>query len=175
MGANMDKLAQKHFLGRIWRQKEETVSPAPVGADAAVLVVDDSRTILRAFALMLEREGYLTIPAVDGVQAVALAKRHKPDLILMDIVMPRMNGFEATRVLVNDPETRGIPIVMVSGSNSPSDQIWGMRLGAKGFLAKPVSREVLVAKVRAVLAHARRAELRSPPLQFPTSVAAPKY
>ncbi len=171
----MDKLALKHVLGRMWRQKEETAPLAPPGADAAVLVVDDSRTILRVFTLMLEREGYLTIPAVDGAQAVALAKRHMPDLILMDIVMPGMNGFEATRILVNDPETKSIPIVMVSGTNLPSDQIWGMRLGAKGFLAKPVSRDVLLAKVRAVLAHARRAELRSPPLHFPPPTVAPKY
>lgn len=171
----MDRLALKHILGRMWRQKEETVSSAPASADAAVLVADDSRTILRAFALMLEREGYLVIPAVDGEQAVALARRHKPDLILMDIVMPRMNGFEATRILVSDPETRGIPIVMVSGSSLPSDQVWGMRLGAKGFLAKPVSRDMLLAKVRSVLAHARRAELRSPPLQFPAPAVEPKY
>jgi twitching motility two-component system response regulator PilH len=93
----------------------------------------------------------------------------------MDIVMPRMNGFEATRILVNDPETKRIPIVMVSGSNLPSDQIWGMRLGAKGFLTKPVERDALLAKVRAVLAHARRAEMRSPPLHFPPPSVVPKY
>ena len=171
----MDKLALKHILGRMWRQKEETATSTPATADAAVLIVDDSRTVLRVFALMLEREGYLTIPAVDGQQAISLAKRHQPDLILMDIVMPRMNGFEATRILVNDPETKRIPIVMVSGSNLPSDQIWGMRLGAKGFLTKPVSRDALLAKVRAVLAHARRAELRSPPLHFPPPSVVPKY
>jgi twitching motility two-component system response regulator PilH len=171
----MDTLALKHVLGRMWRQKEDTASPATTGADAAVLIVDDSRTALRAFALMLEREGYLTIPAVDGQQAIYLAKRHKPDLILMDIVMPRMNGFEATRILVGDPDTKHIPIVMVSGSNLPSDQVWGMRLGAKGFLAKPVTRDALMAKVRAVLAHSRRAEMRAPPLHFPAPTVVPKY
>jgi twitching motility two-component system response regulator PilH len=123
---------------------------------------------------MLEREGYLTLTAADGVQAVALAKRHKPDLILMDIVMPRMNGFEATRALVNDSETRTIPIIMISGTESPSDQVWGLRLGAKGFLAKPIPREVLLAKVRAVLAVARRSEAHTPAPELPAMTVVPR-
>lgn len=174
----MDKLALKHVLGRMWRQKEEAPSSVPSGTDTSVLIVDDSRTILHVFALMLEREGYLTITAADGAQAVVLAKRHKPNLILMDIVMPVMNGFEATRILMNDPETKTIPIVMVSGTNLPSDRVWSRRLGAKGFLAKPVARDVLLAKVRSVLALARHAEASALPRELPTEaarVATPKF
>jgi twitching motility two-component system response regulator PilH len=171
----MDKLALKDVLARMWKHKEEEPSLAPAGADAAVLIVDDSRTVVRALSLMLEREGYLTLSAADGLQAITLAKFHKPDLILMDIVMPRMNGFEATRILTNDPETKKIPIVMVSGTDQPSDHIWSMRLGAKGFLTKPVSREALLARVRVVLALARRAETRTLPEDSSISVTAVKY
>ena len=147
----MDTLALKHVLGRMWRQKEETVTPATSAADAAVLIVDDSRTVLRAFALMLEREGYLTIPAVDGQQAIYLAKRHKPDLILMDIVMPGVDGFRATRTLSNDPATRAIPVIMVSSKSQESDRYWGMRQGAVDFLVKPVTPAQLVEKAQAAL------------------------
>lgn len=167
----MDKLALKHVLGRMWKQKEEAPSSVSAGADTIVLIVDDSRTICHVFALMLEREGYTTITAADGAQAVVLAKRHKPNLILMDIVMPVMNGFEATRLLMNDSETKTIPIVMVSGTNLPSDKVWSKRLGAKGYLAKPVMRDVLLTKVRSVLALARYAEASALPREFPTEAA----
>jgi twitching motility two-component system response regulator PilH len=170
----MDKLALKDVFARMWKHAQEEPPRAPAGVDAAVLIVDDSRTIVRALQLMLEREGYLTLTAADGVQAVALAKRHQPDLILMDIVMPRMNGFEATRALVNDVETKTIPIIMISGTENPSDQVWGLRLGAKGFLAKPIPRDVLLAKVRAVLAMARRLEARTPTPELSAMAAAPK-
>jgi len=112
--------------------------------------------VVRALQLLLEREGYLTYSAFDGQQAVALTRRHQPDLVLMDIVMPNMNGFEATRVLVNDPQTAAIPIIMVSGTEQAADRIWGLRLGAKGFLAKPINKDDLLAKVRVTIATARR-------------------
>ena len=155
----MDKLALRDRLARMIAHKGE---PEPIqttaAKDAAVLIVDDSRTIVRAIQLMLEREGYLTFSAFDGEQAVSLARKQKPDAILMDIVMPIMNGFEATRILTNQPETAGIPIIMVSGTEQPSDRAWGMRLGAKGFLAKPVNKDELLARVASVIAVARRAQ-----------------
>jgi twitching motility two-component system response regulator PilH len=116
----------------------------------------------------LESDGYLSMPAFDGVQAVEMAKRRLPDLILMDIVMPRMNGFEAMRALAADPQTRHIPVIMVSGTENPSDQLWGAKLGAKAFLAKPIAREQLLAKVAVVLALSRR-------LQDTESAAAPAH
>jgi twitching motility two-component system response regulator PilH len=78
----------------------------------------------------------------------------------MDVVMPNMNGFEATRALVNDPETAAIPVIMMSGTEQISDRVWGLRLGAKGFLAKPISREDLLGKVGSVVAVARRTQQR---------------
>jgi len=155
----MEKLALKDILARMLAHKEEQSSPVPSrpALDAAVLIVDDARTVVRALQLMLERDGYLTYTASDGAQAVAVARRHRPDAILMDIVMPNMNGFEATRILVNDPLTASIPIIMVSGTEQDADRVWGLRLGAKGFLAKPINREELLTRVRSVIAVARRA------------------
>jgi twitching motility two-component system response regulator PilH len=154
----MEKLALKDILSRMLAHKEEGSRPVPLPVvDAAILIVDDSRTIVHALQRMLEREGYLTYTASDGAQAVALARRHRPDAVLMDIVMPNMNGFEATRVLVNDPATAAIPIIMISGTEQSADRVWGLRLGARGFLAKPINRDELLAKVRSVIAIARRA------------------
>lgn len=149
----MEKLALRNIFARMVAHKGET--PVSEARPAAILIADDSRTVVRALQLMLEREGYLTHSAFDGEQAVALTRRHQPDLVLMDIVMPNMNGFEATRVLVNDPQTAAIPIIMVSGSEQPADRIWGLRLGAKGFLAKPISKDDLLAKVRITVANSR--------------------
>lgn len=152
----MDKLALKDIFARMVSHRDSRPSGGAEAKDATVLIVDDSRTIVRALQLILEREGYLTYSAFDGEQAVAMARRQKPDAILMDIVMPTMNGFEATRVLTNDRDTAGIPIIMVSGTEQPADRIWGLRLGAKGFLAKPINRDELLSKVRTVIAVARR-------------------
>ena len=158
----MDKLALKNIFTRMLAHKDEQSTPAgQQTTDAAVLIVDDSRTIVRALQLMLEREGFLTYSAVDGVQAIALTKRHRPDIVLMDVVMPNMNGFEATRVLVNDPETAAIPVIMMSGTEQVSDRVWSIRLGAKGFLAKPINKEALLGKIHSVIAVARRVQERN--------------
>lgn len=161
----MEKLALKDIFARMLAHKDEQSPPSPPRQtlDAAVLIVDDSRTIVHALQRMLEREGYLTYTASDGAQAVALARRHRPDAILMDIVMPNMNGFEATRILVNDVRTAAIPIIMVSGTEQSADRVWGLRLGAKGFLAKPIDKDELLARVRSVIAVARRARPAEPP------------
>lgn len=155
----MEKLALRNIFARMVAHQGEQPE-TPVAQDAAILIADDSRTVVRALQLLLEREGYLTYSAFDGQEAVALARRHKPDLVLMDIVMPNMNGFEATRLLVNDPETAAIPIIMVSGTEQAGDRIWGLRLGAKGFLAKPINKDELLAKVRITIGVARRARER---------------
>lgn len=157
----MEKLALREILARMIAHKAESPPPSEQqAADAAILIVDDSRTVVRALQIILERAGYLTFSAADGVQGVALAKRQRPDLILMDVVMPIMNGFEATRALVNDPQTAAIPVIMMSGAEQVSDRIWGARLGAKGFLAKPFNNEELLGKIRNVIAVARRAQQR---------------
>jgi twitching motility two-component system response regulator PilH len=135
-------------------EESNSVSGVPHNG-ATVLVVDDSRTMVHAMASFLERYGYRTLSAFDGVQAVAAARAHAPDLILMDIVMPNMNGFEATRTLRKDPATRDIPVIIVSASEKPTDRVWGTRLGAKGYLAKPIHKTALLKTVESVLMEVR--------------------
>lgn len=155
----MEKLALKEIFARMIAQKAEQAPTAePQAKDAAILIVDDSRTIVRALQLILERAGYITYTAADGIQAISLARRQRPDAILMDVVMPVMNGFEATRVLVNDPQTSSIPVIMMSGTEQVSDRVWGTRLGAKGFIAKPFEKNDLLVKLESVITMARRAQ-----------------
>lgn len=117
-----------------------------------ILIVDDSPTEVHVMQKALERHGYKTAIAGDGAEGVRLAREIHPDLIFMDIVMPGMNGFQATRTLVNDPQTRAIPIVMVTSKGQETDKIWGLRQGAVDYMVKPVSPDQLVAKAQATLA-----------------------
>ena len=87
-----------------------------------------------------------------GAEAIRKAKEMKPDLIFMDVVMPGVNGFQATRKLASDPDTKAIPVIMVTTKDQETDSIWGMRQGAKDYLAKPVSMEKLIEKAQAALA-----------------------
>jgi twitching motility two-component system response regulator PilH len=118
-----------------------------------VLIVDDSPTELHVMQKALQRVGYKTAAAADGAEGVRLAREMNPDLIFMDVVMPGMNGYQATRTLVNDPKTRTIPIVMVTSKGQETDKIWGLRQGAVDYMVKPVSPDQLVAKAQATLAH----------------------
>jgi len=175
----MDKLALKNIFTRMVAHRDEqsptqTPTVAQPPKDAAVLIVDDSRTIVRALQLILERDGYLTYTAADGVQAIAMTKRQRPDVILMDVVMPNMNGFEATRALAHDPETAAIPVIMMSGTEQVSDRVWGLRLGAKGFLAKPINKEELLGKIGSVIAVARRTQERDQIAAVAASDALPR-
>ena len=118
---------------------------------ATVLIVDDSPTEVHVLKTMLEKNNYSVISATSGEQGVALAKERKPDLVLMDIVMPGLNGFQATLQLTTNPETAHIPVVIVTTKNQETDRVWGMRQGAKDYLTKPVSEQELIGKVRTVL------------------------
>lgn len=158
----MDQIVNKNFLARMWKQKEQAPSDSPGPHAGTVLVVDDSRTIVHALQMLLVRAGYSTLPAYDGVQAVEVAKRQMPDMILMDIVMPNMNGFEATRTLKANPHTRHIPIIIISGTDQVSDRMWGTRLGARAFLSKPINKSDLLAKISALMAQGNRPTASSP-------------
>lgn len=118
---------------------------------ATVLIVDDSPTEVHVLSGYLEKHGFDTETAADGAEGIAKARALKPDLILMDVVMPGMNGFQATRELARAPETAGIPIIMVTTKGLETDKIWGMRQGARDYLVKPVTEAQLVEKVRAAL------------------------
>jgi twitching motility two-component system response regulator PilH len=119
---------------------------------ALILIVDDSPTEVHVMKRALERGGFKTAVAGDGQEGVRLAREIHPDLIFMDIVMPGMNGYQATRAIVNDPDTRAIPIVMVTSKGQETDRIWGLRQGAVDYMVKPVSPDQLVEKAQATLA-----------------------
>lgn len=117
-----------------------------------ILIVDDSPTEVHVMQMALQRHGYRTAVAGDGAEGVRLARQMHPDLIFMDIVMPGINGFQATRTLANDPDTSAIPIVMVTSKSQQTDRIWGLRQGAVDYLVKPVSGNELIEKAQAALA-----------------------
>jgi twitching motility two-component system response regulator PilH len=118
---------------------------------ARVLIVDDSPTEIHVLTGMLEKNGH-QVDAVDNAEAgIARAKETRPELILMDVVMPGMNGFQATRALSKDPETQSIPIIIVTTKDQETDRVWGMRQGAKDYITKPVEEAELINKMNAVL------------------------
>jgi twitching motility two-component system response regulator PilH len=157
----LDKQALKHFLGRMLSEREDQYPWEDTAfKDAMILIVDDSRTIVYAVKKMLQPVGYQPIMAYDGEQAVEAAIKWEPDLILMDIVMPRMNGFEATRLLGTNSITADIPIVIISGADRVTDRRWAARLGAKGFLTKPLQRQTMLTTIHNVLEDTQRSKER---------------
>jgi twitching motility two-component system response regulator PilH len=116
-----------------------------------IMIVDDSPTEVHIMKTALEKHGFQTLSAANGNECLTLAREVKPDLIFMDVVMPGLNGFQATRTLSRDPATKSIPVVMVTTKDQESDRIWGMRQGAVDYLVKPVDASDLVAKANEVL------------------------
>jgi twitching motility two-component system response regulator PilH len=112
-----------------------------------ILVVDDSATERHMLKDMLTKAGYDVVSSENGEDAIVKARKVKPDLILMDVVMPGLNGFQATRAISRDPETKSIPVIMCTSKSQETDKIWGLRQGAKDYVVKPVDREVLLAKI----------------------------
>ncbi|MBK9495984.1 MAG: Response regulator PleD [Alphaproteobacteria bacterium ADurb.BinA280] len=119
---------------------------------ARVLIVDDSPSQLAAMKKIVDKLGHEVISAEDGALGVEVAKRELPDLILMDVVMPNLNGFQATRSISKDPTTSHIPIVLVTTKDQVTDKVWGLRQGAKAYLTKPVNETQLVELVNELLA-----------------------
>ncbi|MCW8829421.1 MAG: twitching motility response regulator PilH [Gammaproteobacteria bacterium] len=118
---------------------------------AQILIVDDSPTEIHVLSSMLEKMGHSVVTAENGEDGIAQAKEHKPDLILMDVVMPGMNGFQATRQLTKDSETAEIPIIIVTTKDQETDRVWGLRQGAKDYVTKPVEEAMLVEKINSLL------------------------
>ncbi len=121
---------------------------------ARVLIVDDSPTETYKMSCMLSRNGHDVVAAESGEDGIALVKKEQPDIVLMDIVMPGINGFQATRQLTKDTETSESPIVIVTAKNQEADRIWGERQGTKRYLTKPVDEGVLISTIEEVLAEA---------------------
>ncbi|MCH2547552.1 MAG: response regulator, partial [Alphaproteobacteria bacterium] len=105
---------------------------------ALILVVDDTPANVMLLEAKLSNEYYDVVTAEDGFQAIKQAKEHSPDLILLDVMMPGMDGFETCRKMKADPEISHIPVVMVTALNSPEDRVNGLQAGADDFLTKPI-------------------------------------
>ena len=122
---------------------------------ADILVADDTRSIRSALAILLEEEGYTVRLAEDGEQALAEYRRHRPDMLLLDIMMPNRNGYQVLKqIRRNDPE---LPVIFLSAKGSPADISLGLDLGSDDYLPKPFDSEVLASRIRAVLRRAKAA------------------
>jgi twitching motility two-component system response regulator PilH len=118
---------------------------------ARILVVDDSPSQLFGMQKIIEKMGHEVLSATNGEEGVRTAKEQIPDLILMDVVMPELNGFQATRKISRDERTSHIPIIMVTTKNLQTDKVWGMRQGAKDYLVKPVAEKALMSTIKEYL------------------------
>jgi twitching motility two-component system response regulator PilH len=115
-----------------------------------VLVVDDSPTERHSLTEILTANGFQVETAQDGEEAVAKTKAVMPDLVLMDVVMPGLNGFQATRSITKDDATKHIPVIICSTKDQETDRVWGIRQGAKDYITKPVDKDELLTKIRAI-------------------------
>ncbi|MBL8390309.1 MAG: response regulator [Candidatus Accumulibacter sp.] len=115
-----------------------------------ILVVDDSPTERYVLNELLTSNGYQVVTAENGEEGIAKARSELPDLILMDVVMPGLNGYQATRTLTRDPATRSIPVIVCTTKGQETDKIWGLRQGAHDYMVKPVNGQELLAKIAAL-------------------------
>ncbi len=118
---------------------------------ARILLIEDSPTDTAVLTQLLERNGHQVLASSSAEDGIVLCKREQPDLVIMDIVLPGMNGFQATRALSRDPETDHIPVVIVSTKGMETDRAWGMRQGARGYLVKPPSEAELTNTITGLL------------------------
>jgi len=116
-----------------------------------ILVVDDEEDILELLRFNLSREGYDVMVASSGEKAVAIAKKQAPDLMILDLMLPGIDGLEVTRILKNHPDTRTIPIVMLTAKGEEPDVVAGLELGADDYIVKPFSPRIVLARLKAVL------------------------
>lgn len=115
-----------------------------------VLVVDDSKTELMYLTDLLKKQGFQVRTAENAQEAIQRLAEEKPDLILMDVVMPGQNGFQLTRSIARDTKYADVPIIMCTSKNQETDKVWGMRQGARGYITKPVDAAELQAKIAAL-------------------------
>ena len=115
-----------------------------------ILVVDDSKTELYYLSDLLGKKGFAVRTAENGEEALRRLAEEKPDLILMDVVMPGQNGFQLTRSISRDPRYADVPIIMCTSKNQETDRVWGMRQGARDYITKPVDQTELMGKIKAL-------------------------
>jgi len=118
---------------------------------AHILIVDDSPTEIGVLKKILVSQGHQTSTASNGEQGIQKTKELRPDLVIMDIVMPGLDGFQATRKITKNPETKSIPIILLTSKDMKSDRAWGLMTGAKEYLVKPVKTDQLLEAIKKVL------------------------
>lgn len=116
-----------------------------------ILLVDDSKTELHHMASLLTRRGFAVRTAENGHEALSRLAEDKPDLILMDVVMPGQNGYQLTRSITRDARFADVPVILCTSKNQETDRIWGLRQGARDYIVKPVNGEELIAKIMALV------------------------
>lgn len=119
---------------------------------ARILVADDTATHIDAVSVILQRHQHEIIVANDGLQAYQLAASEQPDLIIMDVVMPNLNGFQATRKIAQNTSTQSIPIIMLTAKDQEADKIWALRQGARGHVSKPPNENELMELINSLIA-----------------------
>ena len=120
---------------------------------ARILLIEDSPTEAAVMAQLLERNGHQVSTSGSAEDGIAVCRRDKPDLVLMDVVLPGMNGFQATRALSRDADTSHIPVLIVSTKGLDTDRVWGLRQGAKDYIVKPPREQDLIARINALIGH----------------------
>jgi twitching motility two-component system response regulator PilH len=115
-----------------------------------VLIADDSSTDLKNLEQIVSSAGYQVITAASGKEAVAKAKTERPDAILLDVIMPDMNGFQACRAITSDAETKNIPVILVSSKGEKTDKVWGEEQGAKSYVTKPYTPDHILSQLKAL-------------------------
>lgn len=115
-----------------------------------ILIVDDSPTERQVLTEILTRQGYQVVTASDGGEGIAKSQSEAPDPILMDVVMPGVNGYQATRTIMRNDSTRNIPVIICTTKGQETDKIWGLRQGASAYLTKPINASQLLAKIAAL-------------------------
>jgi twitching motility two-component system response regulator PilH len=118
---------------------------------ANILIIDDSPTDVRVFTTLLERAGHHVVAVSTAEEGIERVRADLPGLVIMDVIMPGMNGFQATRTLTRDPKTQSVPIVMITTKSMETDRVWGLRQGAKAFITKPVNEKELLACINELL------------------------
>lgn len=118
---------------------------------AKILVVDDSPTQLTNLVKIVEGQGHQVITAGNGLEGIEKARNDLPDLILMDVVMPELNGFQATRKITRDDALGHIPVILITTKDQETDKVWGKRQGAVGYIVKPPREDELVAEINRAL------------------------
>lgn len=118
---------------------------------AKILIIDDSPTDVRVFTTLLEAAGHAVDAVSTAEEGIERVRVDLPDLVIMDVIMPGMNGFQATRTLTRDPATSAVPIVMITTKSMETDRVWGLRQGARAFITKPVKEKELLACINDLL------------------------